>query len=151
MADTQVSSIAFEKQVVELYPMIYESTLIEGCIEKGLCREEGGAHYNFNTGGTEVGSSDAADSLAAIKKLVFDEKKITMSQLCDALDADFEGYENIRRMCLDAPKFGNDDDYVDEQKAWVEHRWATEFVKLKNLRGGHGCPGGSSMALANVS
>jgi formate C-acetyltransferase len=144
--DTQVSSIAFEQQIIDLYPMVYESSLIEGCIEKGLCREEGGAHYNFNTGGTEVGSSDAADSLAAIKKLVFDDKKITMAQLCDALDANFEGYDEIRKMCLQAPKFGNDDDYVDEQKAWAIHQWASEFMKLKNLRGGYGCPGGSSMA-----
>ena len=144
--DTQVSSITFEKQLVELYPMVYESALIEDCIKKGLCREEGGAHYNFNTGGTEVGSSDAGDSMAAIKKLVFDEKKITMAQLCDALDANFEGYDNIRKMCQAVPKFGNDDDYVDEQKAWVIHQWATEFMKLKNLRGGYGCPGGSSMA-----
>ena len=144
--DTQVSSIAFEKQLVELYPMVYESALIEGCIEKGLCREEGGAHYNFNTGGTEVGSSDAADSLAAIKKLVFDDRKITMAQLCDALEANFEGYQDIRKMCQEVPKFGNDEDYVDEQKTWVIHQWATEFIKLKNLRGGHGSPGGSSMA-----
>ena len=49
-------------------------------------------------------------------------------------------------MCLKVPKFGNDDDYVDEQKAWVIHEWAQEFVKLTNLRGGHGCAGGSSMA-----
>jgi len=144
--DTQVSGIAMERQLVELYPMIYESILIEDCIEKGLCREEGGAHYNFNTGGTEVGSSDAADSLAAIKKLVFDEKKTTMAELCDALDANFEGHDDIRKMCLEVPKFGNDDDYADEQKAWVIHQWASEFIKLKNLRGGHGSPGGSSMA-----
>ena len=144
--DTQITGSLFEQQLIDLYPMVYESALIEDCIEKGLCREEGGAHYNFNTGGTEVGSSDAGDSLAAIKKLVFDDKKITIDQLCDTLDANFEGYEDIRKMCLEVPKFGNDDDYVDEQKAWVIHQWATEFMKLKNLRGGHGCPGGSSMA-----
>jgi formate C-acetyltransferase len=142
---TQIDGIIYEQMVIDFYPTVYESALIEDCIEKGVCREEGGAHYNFNTGGTEVGSSDAADSLAAIKKLVFDEKRITMSQLCDALDNNFEGYEDIRKMCLEAPKFGNDDDYVDEQKAWVIHQWASEFMKLTNLRGGHGCPGGSSM------
>jgi len=142
---TQIDGIAYEQKIIDFYPTVYESALIEDCIEKGICREEGGAHYNFNTGGTEVGSSDAADSLAAIKKLVFDEKRITMSQLCDALDANFAGYEDIRKMCLEAPKFGNDDDYVDEQKAWVVHQWASEFTRLTNLRGGHGCPGGSSM------
>ena len=142
----QVNGNLLEQRLIDLKPMIYESVLIEDCIEKGLCREEGGAHYNHNTGGTEVGSSDAADSLAAIKRLVFDEKKITMAQLCDALDKNFKAYEDIHKMCLGVPKFGNDDDYVDKQKAWVLHQWATEFMKLTNLRGGHGCPGGSSMS-----
>ena len=144
--DTQVSGSLYEQRLIDMCPTIYESSMIEGCIEKGLCREEGGAHYNFNTGGTEVGSSDAGDSLAAIKKLVFDDKKITMDQLCDALESNFEGHDDIRKMCVEVPKFGNDEDYVDEQKAWVVHQWASEFMKIKNLRGGYGCPGGSSMA-----
>jgi len=142
---TQKNGDRTEQRLIDEYPMPYESVMIEGCVAKGLCREDGGAHYNFNTGGTEVGSSDAADSLAAIKRLVFDEKKITMEQLCDALDANFEGHEDIRKMCQQIPKFGNDDDFVDEQKAWVVHQWASQFQKLKNLRGGYGCPGGSSM------
>ncbi len=144
--NSQKQGDVFEQQIIDLCPSVYESALIEGCVEKGLCREEGGAIYNFNTGGTEVGSSDAGDSLAAIKKLVFDEGKITIAQLCDALDANFEGHEDIRKMCLDVPKFGNDEDAADEQKVWVIHEWVSEFVKLTNLRGGHGCPGGSSMA-----
>ena len=144
--NTQKYGDFFEQILIDKYPMVYESALIEGCIEKGLCREDGGAHYNFNTGGTEVGSSDVGDSLAAIKELVFVDKKITMSELIDALDANFEGYEEIRKLCLQVPKFGNDDDSADEQKAWVVHQWVGEFVKLTNLRGGHGCPGGSSMA-----
>lgn len=126
---------------------MYESALIEDCIEKGICREEGGAHYNFNIGAVDVGSSDASDSLAAIKKLVFDDKKITMAELCDALDHNFEGCDDIRKMCLEVPKFGSDDDYADEQKAWVLHQWVSEFTKLKNLRGGYGSPGGSSLAV----
>ena len=144
--NSQKEGDVLEQKIIDLCPSVYESALIEGCVEKGLCREEGGAHYNFNTGGTEVGSSDAADSLAAIKKLVFDEGKITMAQLCDALDANFEGHQDIQRMCSNVPKFGNDEDVADAQKTWVIHEWATEFVKLTNLRGGHGCPGGSSMA-----
>ena len=92
-----------------------------------------------------MGSSDAGDSLAAIKKLVFDDKKITMAELCDALDHNFEGHEDIRKRCLDAPKFGNDDDDVDAHKAWVLHQWIAEFTKMKNLRGGYASPGGSVM------
>ena len=51
--------------------------------------------------------------MAAIKKLVFDDKKYTLAQLNEALKADFEGYEQIRTDCLNAPKYGNDDDYAD--------------------------------------
>jgi formate C-acetyltransferase len=144
--NTQKGGIAYEQRLIDFYPTVYESALIEDCIEKGICREDGGAHYNFNTGGVEVGSSDAADSLAAIKKLVFDDETVTMAELCDALESNFEGREDIRKKCLEVPKFGNDDDYADEQKVWVVHQWVSEFTKLKNLRGGHGCPGGSSMA-----
>lgn len=134
-----------ERKIIEFTPTLYESALIDGCIEKGICREEGGAHYNFNNGGAVLASTDAGDSLTAIKKLVFDDKKITMDELCDALDHNFEGYEDLHQMLLNAPKFGNDDDYADEQAAWVLHQWMIEFNKVKNLRGGQGCPGGSVM------
>ncbi|MEM1539307.1 MAG: pyruvate formate lyase family protein [Candidatus Bathyarchaeia archaeon] len=60
------------------------------------------------------GFTDVADSLAAIKYLVFDTKKLTMSKLLEALKANWEGYEDVRQLCLNAPKYGNDDDYVDE-------------------------------------
>jgi formate C-acetyltransferase len=141
----QIFGTKTEREIIEFTPTVYESALIEGCIEKGICREEGGAHYNFNNGGAPLGTTDAADSLTAIKMLVFDEKKTTMAELCDALDHDFEGYEELHQMLLKAPKFGNDDDYADEQMAWVLHEWMEEFNQVKNLRGGRGCPGGSVM------
>jgi len=134
-----------EQKIIDYTPTVYESALIEGCIEKGICREKGGAHYNFNNGGAVLASTDAADSLTAIKKLVFDEKKFTMAELCDALDKNFDGYEELHHMLLNAPKFGNNDDDADEQAAWVLHQWMIEFNKVKNLRGGRGCPGGSVM------
>jgi len=141
----QIAGTRNERNIIEFTPTVFESALIEGCIEKGICREEGGAHYNFNNGGAVLASTDAGDSLTAIRKLVFDDKKITMAQLCDALEHNFEGYDDIYRMCIEAPKFGNDDDYADEQVAWVLHEWMSEFNKIKNLRGGRGCPGGSVM------
>ena len=143
--NTQIAGSINERSVIELFPTVYESALIEDCIEKGICREEGGAHYNFNTGSVASGSTDAGDSLTAIKKLIFEDKKITMDQLCDALDSNFEGYDELLQMLLKAPKFGNDDDYADEQVAWVLHQWVSEFEKMKNLRGGHCSPGGSPM------
>lgn len=136
-----------EQIIADLSPTPYESALIEDCIEKGICRELGGAHYNFNTGVVGAGSTDAADSLTAIKKLVFDDEKITMDQLCDALDKNFEGYEELRQMLLAAPKFGNDDGYADEEAAFVSHVYASESVKQKNTRGGHCSPGGSPLSM----
>lgn len=142
----QIAGSINEQSIIDLAPTLFESALIEDCIEKGICREEGGAHYNFNIGGAELGSADAGDSLTAIKKLVFEDKRITMDQLCDALERNFEGCDEIRQMLLSAPKFGNDDDGPDEQVAWVLHEWVSEFTKLRNLRGGYGCPGASPMS-----
>jgi len=143
--NSQIGGNRYEQRIIDLAPTVYESALIDDCIENGVCRERGGAHYNFNTGCVVSGPADAGDSMAVIKKLVFEDKKITMGQLCDALDNSFEGYEDIRKMCLAVPKYGNDEDYVDEQVAWVMHQWASEYKQVKNLRGGYGCPGGSPM------
>jgi formate C-acetyltransferase len=144
--NSQAFGNKMEQDVIDFVPTVCESALIDDCVEKGICREEGGARYNFNTGSNGCGSTDVADSLTAIKKLVFDDRRITMAELCDALDNNFEGRDDIRKMCLEAPKFGNDDDYADEQAAWVLHQWVSECTKLKNLRGGYGCAGGSPMS-----
>jgi len=144
--NVQISGNLNEQRIIDFFPTVYESALIDDCIEKGICREEGGAHYNFNTGSFCTGTTDAGDSLAAIKRLVYDEKKTTLTELREAMDKDFGGYEHIRKMCLDAPKFGNDDDEADEQTAWVHHQWVAETTKLTNLRGGYCSPGGSPMS-----
>jgi len=128
-----------EKTMSELAPTVFESALIDDCIERGICRELGGAHHNSSNQILPIGPSDAADSLTAIRKLVFDDKLITMGDLCDALDRNFEGCEDLRSMLLKAPKYGNDDDYADEQAALVSHIAASEGLKLgENIRGGKG-------------
>ncbi len=141
----QISGRQNEQTLIDTLPTVYESALLDDCIETATCREEGGAHYNFNTGSVKTGSTDAGDSLAAIKKVIFEDKKATMADLCDALDANFEGYEELRQLLERVPKFGNDNDYADEQAAWVLHLWVDEFTKMKNLRGGYCSPGGSPM------
>jgi len=118
-----------------MLPTLFTSALTEDCIEKGIPREQGGARYSV--GATSInGTVDVGNSLAAIKKVVFDDKKITMEQLCQALDNNFEGYEDIRKLCLAAPKFGNDDDYADEQVAWVTHLTTEEAKKYRTTYGG---------------
>jgi len=129
-----------ERLMAEFEPTVFQSALIEDCIEKGICREAGGARYNFGPFVGGNGAPDTGDSLTAIKKLVFEEKKITMDQLCDALEKNFEGYDDLRQMLLNAPKFGNNDDYADEQTVWVMHTFCQEAIKLKNTRGGHKIP-----------
>ena len=130
-----------ELNIAEKHPTVFISALMEDCIEKGKCRENGGARHNAGPGLYAIGLPDNADSLAAIKKLVFEEENITMAQLCAALDSNFEGHEDIRKMCLESPKYGNDLDYVDEQMVWLAREWAAECRKQKNPRGGNGVPG----------
>jgi pyruvate formate-lyase/glycerol dehydratase family glycyl radical enzyme len=89
--------------------------LIEDCLTRGLDVYEGGERYlEMGVCFGQRGCVDVADAFAAIKKLVFDEKKVTMARLMEALKADWVGYEDLHQLCLQAPKYGNDDDYVDD-------------------------------------
>jgi pyruvate formate-lyase/glycerol dehydratase family glycyl radical enzyme len=91
------------------------SILIEDCLKRGLDVYEGGERYpEMGVCFGQRGCVDVADAFAAIKKLVFDDKKVTMAQLMKALKANWEGYEDVHQACLKAPKYGNDDDYVDD-------------------------------------
>lgn len=83
------------------------------CIESGTDYSMGGAKYNCGGGVITVGQADIINSLAAVRHLVFDEKKVSMDSLCKALDANFDGYEHIQKQCLEAPKYGNDDERAD--------------------------------------
>lgn len=136
-----VNSNIRELTIAGMHPTVFASGLIDDCIENGMSREEGGARYNAGPGLYAVGLPDNADSLAAIKKVVFEDRRITMAQLCDALDDDFQGHEEIRRMLLEAPKYGNDDDGADELMVWLTREWAAACKELKNTRGGRGVPG----------
>jgi len=136
-----INSNLRELSVAETHPTVFQSALIEDCIENGMSREQGGARYNAGPGLYAVGLPDNADSLAAIKKLVFEDKRITTAQLCDALDSNFEGHEDTRQMLLRVPKYGNDIDYADEQMVWLAREWAAECREQRNTRGGRGVPG----------
>ena len=91
----------------DFLPVAWRSLLTGGCIETGTEVWNGGANY-YTTAQIVVGGVDAANSLMAVKKLVYEDKKITMEELLKALAANFKGYENIRKMCYEAPKHGND-------------------------------------------
>lgn len=107
---TAVATVISQRVHRELAPKPLMSIMYEGCMESGRDVSAGGARYNFGPGVVWSGLATYADAMAAIKKLVFDDKKYTLRQLNDALVADFQGYEQIRQDCLNAPKYGNDDD-----------------------------------------
>jgi len=138
-----------ERVHAEHYPLPYFSLVMDDCIERGLDITAGGAVYNF-TGPQAVGLADVANSLAAVKKLVFDEKKVSMEELLDAVDKNFEGREELRQTLINkAPKWGNDDDYVDELACEVAKIYCEEVSQYKNTRGGVYRPGIYSVS-ANV-
>ena len=93
-------------------PSVFRSCVIDGCIESGLFEEAGGPRY-CQTLCITTGGIDTANSLIAIKHLVYDTRKISMKELKDALAANFNGYEEIQKMCYEAPKHGNDIPEVD--------------------------------------
>lgn len=107
-------------------PSPYMSLFMDGCMEKGLDVMDGGAVLYEGPGTIFAGLGTYADSMAAVKKLVYDEKKYTLEELREAMDANWEGYEHIRKDCQEAPKYGNDDDYVDliakEIVDYTEHK-----------------------------
>lgn len=110
---TSVATVISQRVHKDIVPKPLMSIMYEGCMEKGKDVSSGGAMYNFGPGVVWSGLATYADSMAAIKKLVFDDKKYTLEQLNEALKAEFVGYEQIKKDCLDAPKYGNDDDYAD--------------------------------------
>ena len=115
-------------------PDVLCSALTEDCIGRGKTIKEGGAVYDFISG-LQVGIANLADSLAAVKKLVFEEQKITADQLWDALMDDFTSpqHKAIQQMLIaDAPKYGNDDDYVDQLIVDAYDVYINEVKKYPN-------------------
>ena len=132
--------LASEREV----PDILCSALTDDCIGRGKTIKEGGAVYDFISG-LQVGIANMADSLAAIKKLVFDERKITPKQLWDAIIDDFQSEENrkIQDMLVhEAPKYGNDDDSVDQLVVEAYDSYLDEIRKYPNTRHARGPIGG---------
>lgn len=91
---------------------VWFSMFVNDCIKRGKDVSEGGAVYN-NLGFLSAGISTLADSVAAVKKIVFEEKYCNFETLIKALEADFNGYDELRNKMLNCPKMGNNDDYVD--------------------------------------
>lgn len=125
-------------------PDILCSALTDDCIARGKTIKEGGAVYDFISG-LQVGIANMADCLAAIKKLVYEEEKITRQELWDAILDDFSSPKNkkIQEMLIrEAPKYGNDDDYVDQLIVEAYDSYIEEIEKYPNTRYNRGPIGG---------
>jgi formate C-acetyltransferase len=119
----------------QYFPTPFVSALVDDCITKGLDVSSGGARY-YMAGFGPVGVIDLGDSLAAIKKYVFEEKRLSMGELLKALEDNFQGYEEMHKLLLNAPKYGNDDDYADNiVREWYDIFY-DEHQKLRDHLGG---------------
>lgn len=125
-----------EKSHQDHLPSPFLSSVIDDCLEKGLDVTAGGAKYNLS-GIQAIQVANIADSLAVLKKLVFEEKKIEKEILLNALQTNYKGNEKLRQRCINqAPKYGNDVAWVDELGArWTEY-FAKKIKSYKNYRGG---------------
>jgi len=108
-----ISTVVAQQLHAEMVPRPFLSTCIENCVETGVDLSRGGAKYNVGPVLTGIGLAVVANSLAVIKKLVFEDKVTTLAELDAAMNADWEGYESLRAKALAVVKYGNDDDYVD--------------------------------------
>ncbi|MEN6438064.1 MAG: formate C-acetyltransferase/glycerol dehydratase family glycyl radical enzyme [Syntrophobacter sp.] len=117
-------------------PTPFESLFINDCIRNAKTSMEGGARHNSTTINL-VGIANVADSLATIKKLIFEDRTLTWEELRTALRNNFEGSERLRQVILNkVPKYGNDEPYVDELGARVSDHLYYEYKKYRNPRGG---------------
>lgn len=130
-----------DRAIAELVPSPFASAMIEGPLEKGLDLTRGGAIYN-STGVQLMGFANVADSLYAVKKVIFDERRYSIAELAGWLSSDWMDAEDKRSYFLTRiPKYGNDHDEIDAMAAKVAAHFCTELAKYKNFRGGSFWPG----------
>ena len=131
----------------ELYPDAVHSSLMVDAIKVGRDALDRVLPFENGSALNVVGLINVADSMAAVKKLVFDEKKVTKKELKAALAANWQGngYGEIRKMCLAAPKYGNGDPYVDSIAAELYQFWADTAVTFPSAWGGTTKPTGISI------
>ncbi len=119
----------------EMVPRPFLSSCIEACMDKGVDLSKGGAKYNVGPVITGIGLAVKANSLAGVNKLVFEEHVCTMEELVQALRADWEGYEWLRKKAQAVPKYGNDDPYVDQIAVKIANFFYHEIHGYKDIFG----------------
>lgn len=131
----QIDTICENTKNVYIFPAPFLSLMMEGCIERARDISHGSRYNNYGIHGT--GISTAVDSMAAIKKYVFNTGEISAGTMVDALNKDFAGYENIQnKLRNEAPKFGNNDPFVDNIAVSLLNTFAESLKGRTNDRGG---------------
>jgi len=116
-------------------PRPFYSAIVEGCIEQGKECKQWVYPSMVHDMTIVIGSTNVADSLAAIRKVVFEDKRVSFQELIEIMDRNWEGREDIRQACLNAPKYGNDDDYVDLIAREVHHGSEATMETVKDRFG----------------
>lgn len=120
-------------------PSYLISAMVDDCISRGRNMHGGGARYH-DYGASFIGVPNAIDSLIAVKKAVYEDKICTASELLDALKANFEGYEALRRVLLKLPKYGQDNAEADAMAARFSEDICNIYATYENRFGGNGKP-----------
>ncbi|MHB9150960.1 MAG: glycyl radical protein [Thermoleophilia bacterium] len=129
----------------ELFPDPVHSMMMVDALEVGRDVNDRVLPFENGSALNPVGMVNVADSLAAVKKLVYDDGLVTMGRLKEALTLDWEGFEDLRGRCVDAPKYGNGDDYVDSIAADLYEFWADTTASFTSAWGGTMKPSGISI------
>jgi len=141
---------SIEKVCRNLYakycPRAFYSAMVEGCIEKGMETKT----WALDSAVTElfgpIGPTNVADALSAVNKVVFEDKLVSLPELVDIMAKNWEGHPDIRQACLNAPKYGNDDDQVDSIAQAVHYRTEEVIHSLKDRFGNHFTSDGSAVS-----
>ena len=138
-----------EKLLAEQFNLPTFTVLLEGALEKGKDATAGGAKVNVGPTVNMCGFGTMVDSVAAIKKVVFEDRAATLEEVCAACMQNFVGYEDLRTKLQAAPKYGNDDDFADAIAADLWKWFSTCTMRLKMYRG-HYCDAAVQMVQSNV-
>lgn len=130
-----IATLTAQKLHQEMVPRPFLSSCIEACLTQGKDLSFGGAKYNVGPVITGIGLAVVANSLAVIKKLVFEDGVTTLEELDKAMEQNWEGYESLRNQAQNVPKYGNDEDYVDQIAIEIANWYYREIHQYKDIFG----------------
>jgi len=147
--EAHANLIICEKLLAEQFNLPTFTMLLTGAIEKGKDATAGGAYADVGPTMNMLGFATMVDSVAAVKKVVYEDKEATLAEVRDACLANFKGYETLQMKLQSAPKYGNDDDFTDDIASDLWRHFAEVTNSLKMYRG-HYCDAAVQMVQSNV-